>query len=90
MNGAVLGSPEMEPKEQLIGLLQKRESVIADHTWRDRDADGHLEALKEVSIAISEWPSQHSNELDPKLSHYLGNASYAKALAHLQDLSPAT
>ena len=79
----------MEPKEQLIGLLQKRESVIADHAWRDRDSEAHLEALKEVSIAISEWPSQHPDALDPKLSHYLTNASYAKALAHLQDLSLA-
>ena len=78
----------MDPKEQLIGLLQKREAVIADHAWRDRDAVGHLEALKEVSIAISDWPGQHPDALDPKLSHYLSNASYAKALAHLQALNP--
>ena len=79
---------KMDSKEQLIGLLQKRESVIADHAWRDRDADGHLEALKEVSIAISDWPTQHPDALDPKLSHYLSNASYAKALSHLQALNP--
>ena len=85
----MLGSWEMEPKEQLIGLLQKRESVIADHAWRDRDAEGHLEALKDVSIAITQWPTQHPDQLDPKLSHYLSNASFAKALAHLQPLSRA-
>ena len=79
----------MDSKEQLIGLLQKRESVIADHAWRDRDAEGHLEALKEVSIAISDWPAQHPDQLDPKLSHYLTNASFAKALSHLESMSLA-
>ena len=79
----------MDSKEQLIGLLQKRESVIADHAWRDRDPDSHLEALKEVSIAISDWPTKHSEALDPKLSHFLQNASYAKALSHLQTPSLA-
>ena len=74
----------MEPKEHLISLLQQRESVIADHAWRDRAPEQHLEALKEVSIAISDWPAQHPDALDPKLKHFLQNASYAKALAHLQ------
>ena len=80
---------KMDSKEQLIGLLQKRESVIADHAWRDRDAEGHLEALKEVSIAISDWPGQNPDALDPKLSHYLTNASFAKALSHLESMSLA-
>lgn len=76
-----------EPQERLIYLLQKRESVIADHALRERNAAAHLDALKEVSIAISNWPAQHSDCLDPKLSHYLSNASFAKALAHLQRLN---
>ncbi len=73
---------------QLIELLQRREAVIADHAWRDRDSRSHLEALKQVSIAISAWPEKHSEALDPKLKHYLQNASYAKALDHLQGESP--
>ncbi|MDX1680402.1 MAG: hypothetical protein R3242_06710 [Akkermansiaceae bacterium] len=73
----------MSSKDALIDLLQRRESVIADHAWRDRDPESHLAALKEVSIAISDWPAQHPDELDPKLKHFLANASYAKALAHL-------
>ncbi|MGB0293097.1 MAG: hypothetical protein ACPGIA_11030 [Luteolibacter sp.] len=79
----------MEPREQLMGLLQKRESVIADHDWRERNAATHLDALKEVSIAIDNWSVQHSDCLDPKLSHYLNNASFAKALDHLQQSNSA-
>jgi len=79
----------MDGKAMLIELLQRREAVITDHAWRDRDPEGHLEALKEVSIAISDWPGQHPDALDPRLRHYLQNASYAKALAHLQLASHA-
>lgn len=80
----------MDCKDELIGLLQRREAVIADHAWRDRDPEAHLEALKQVSLAISAWPDQHPDALDPKLSHYLNNASFSKALAHLQALSSAS
>lgn len=69
---------------ELIQLLRKRETIIADHAWRDRDSAGHLEALKDVSEAISDWSQQHQTEIDPKLRHFLGNASFAKALAHLE------
>lgn len=72
-----------------MGLLQKRESVIADHDWRERNAATHLDALKEVFIAIDNWSVQHSDWLDPKLSHYLNNASFAKALDHLQQSNSA-
>jgi len=74
----------MSSLQDLIGLLKRREAVIADHAWRDRDAPSHLDALREVSIAISEWPSRHPEPIDPKLAHFLANASYAKALAHLE------
>lgn len=79
----------MEGTDLLVELLQRREAVIADHAWRDRDSESHLRALKEVSIAISDWPAKHPEALDPKLSHYLTNASYAKALAHLQSTNTA-
>jgi hypothetical protein len=39
-----------------------------------------LQALAEVSTAISDWPKEHRAELDPRLRHFLANASYAKAL----------
>jgi len=79
----------MSTKQDLIGLLRRRESIIADHAWRDRDPGAHLEALKQVSIAISGWPDLHPDRIDPKLAHYLSNASYAKALHHLETLCAA-
>ncbi len=42
-------------------------------------------ALQEVSLAITAWAEDHRGELDAKLRHYLGNASYQKALAHLSE-----
>jgi hypothetical protein len=71
----------------LTDLLRRRVSIIADHAWRDRDGAGHLEALKEVSEAISTWTLAHRSALDPQLRHYLGNASFQKALAHVEAMS---
>ncbi len=72
---------------KLIHLLRRRESVIADHAWRDRDAAGHLEGLKQVSEEITAWVAEHRGEVDAQLRHYLANASYQKALAHLEELT---
>lgn len=69
---------------ELTNLLRRRLSIIADHAWRDRDAAGHLDALKEVSEEISNWTAAHRGEVDAQLRHYLANASYQKALAHLE------
>ncbi len=69
---------------ELIALLRRRITLIADHAWRDRDAAGHLEALKTVSEEISTWTAEHRSEVDARLRHYLGNASFAKALDHLE------
>lgn len=71
-------------QEDLIALLHRREAIIADHAWRDRDSAAHLEALKDVSMAIEAWRQQHAGTLDPRLEHFLGNASFAKALAFLR------
>ena len=69
---------------QLTKLLRRRVAIIADHTWRDRDAAAHLQALQVVSEEISAWTLTHRTEVDAQLRHYLGNASYQKALAHLE------
>lgn len=71
-------------QQDLIQLLRRRESVIADHAWRDRDATAHLDALKQVSEEISAWSEAHAQECDARLRHYLTNCSFAKALAHLE------
>jgi hypothetical protein len=70
--------------QQLIELLRRRECVIADHGWRDRDPAGHLEALKSVSEEISAWTAAHRTSVDARLRHYLANSSFQKALAHLE------
>ena len=69
--------------DELIKLLRQRVSIIADHGWRDRDAAGHLEALKDVSEKLSAWTKTHRSEVDSQLRHYLANSSFEKALAHL-------
>jgi hypothetical protein len=69
---------------ELTSLLRRRVTIIADHDWRDRDAAGHLEALKDVSEAITAWSAAHRSEVDAQLRHYLANSSYQKALAHLE------
>jgi hypothetical protein len=68
----------------LIDFLRRREAIIADHAWRDRDPAGHLDALKLVSQEISNWAVSHHQRIDPRLRHYLANASFQKALAHLE------
>ncbi len=70
--------------QALIDLLKRRESVIADHPWRDRDPAGHLDALREVSEAITAWHQANQNNIDSQLRHYLQKSSFAKALAHLE------
>lgn len=70
----------------LAALLRRRESVITDHAWRDRDPAAHLDALKQVSEEITAWAEAHHDRIDPRLRHYLANASFAKALAHLAGL----
>lgn len=72
---------------ELIQLLRRREAIIADHAWRDRDAAGHLEALKAISGAIQAWEQEHDSRMDAKLRHFLGNASFGKALEHAEALA---
>ncbi len=69
---------------ELTNLLRRRVATIADHAWRDRDPGGHLEALKKVSEEISAWTLIHRTNVDARLRHYLSNASYQKALEHLE------
>ena len=76
----------MSTTDELIKLLHRREEIIADHAWRDRDPSGQLEALKQVSEDITAWSAAQTGPLDPRLRHFLTNASFAKALAHLSKI----
>ena len=37
---------------KLAKLLRTRLKIIADHEFREKDPDSHLEVLKEISMAI--------------------------------------
>lgn len=76
----------MATHDDLIKSLRRREAIIADHAWRNRDPDGQLAALKQVSEEITAWSSAHPGPIDPRLRHFLANASFAKALAHLEQI----
>ena len=69
---------------ELAKALEARLAVIADHQFRDRDPEAHLEALKQASEAIVSWHEAHRNEIDGNLDHFLTGASYQKALLYLE------
>ena len=77
----------MDPKdrENLISLLKERLATIADHDWRDRDPDGQLAKLQEVSEAIFAVHARLKGTLHPRLEHFMSGCSYDKALAFLEE-----
>lgn len=75
----------VSPTSALIQILRRRETIIADHSWRDRDPADHLAALRRISEDVSNWIAAHEARIDPRLRHFLANASFAKALVYLDD-----
>ena len=73
----------MEDLAVLAALLQERRAVIADHAWRDADAEAHLAALRAVSEKITACAAQLGPAAPARLRHFLENCSYDKALACL-------
>lgn len=71
----------------LKSLLEKRLAVIGDHALRENDPAAQLRALQEVSEAIEMEHQKLRPSLPGKLRHYLEQASYQKALAHLEENS---
>ncbi|MEM7011113.1 MAG: hypothetical protein AAF585_06475 [Verrucomicrobiota bacterium] len=78
------GSCMNDQLQELAQLLERRTSVIADHEFRDRDPDAHLQQLKEVSEAIMELHSQVKPSIDARLNHFLTQCSYDKALDYIR------
>jgi hypothetical protein len=68
----------------LAALLEKRLAIIADHGLREREPAEQLRQLQEISEAITAAHQELRPQIDPKLNHYLIQASYEKALAHLR------
>lgn len=77
------------PKTDLAAALRERLSLIADRAWVQRDAAGHLEALKNVSERIVTLAANLPAPVDPQLRHYLERCSYDKALAFLEENTAA-
>ena len=73
--------------EELAKLLRERIHVIGDHDFRDRDPEGHLEALKHVSKSIVAHHAtlRDAGQLTPRLEHFLTNCSFDKALALINE-----
>jgi len=78
----------MDLLAELETSLRDRRRVIADHAWRDRDPDAHLNALREVSEKIAALSERLGPVAPPRLRHFLDNCSYDKALALLADEAP--
>ena len=74
-----------EQEYELATLLNQRLEIIADHSFRDRDQNAHLQALIQVSQQIETFKERHKSNITAQLRHYLDNASYTKALAWLGD-----
>ena len=72
---------------QLTDALRERLALIADEDSR-RDAQGHMERLRQVSGRISKLAAELPRPVDPRLQHYLVRCSYSKALEFLEADSP--
>lgn len=84
-----MSSPDFS---SLAEALRERLTVIADHAYRDRDAEGHLRRLIEISGRIDGLiAALPAGQLDPQFHHYLERRSYDKALAWIEEQAgPAT
>lgn len=69
-----------EDLDTLIDLLRRRLEVIGDAVMRERDPEGQLALLQEVSEAISDFHRTRRDSIPPRLNHFLENASLQKAL----------
>jgi hypothetical protein len=75
----------MNPQFQnLHALLRRRLDIIADHAFRDRDPEGHLAQLREVSEALAAEHTRLRPVMPPRLNHFLTQSSLTKALEYLE------
>jgi hypothetical protein len=69
----------------LASALRERMEVIADRELYQRDPGAHLEKLKAVSLRIDELAAALPKPVPGDLAHYLHRASFAKALAWIEE-----
>ena len=72
----------------LASALRDRMDVIADRELYQRDPAAHLEKLKAVSLRIDELAAALPPPVPGDLAHYLHRASFAKALAWIEEQMP--
>ena len=72
-----------KPLDPLAHLLRQRLTLIADHAFRDRDPQAHLEALKGIFEEIQHEHESLKGMIPPRLEHFLSGGSYDKALAFI-------
>jgi hypothetical protein len=70
--------------EMPADLLRRRLEIIGDHACRDSDPDGHVEALKTVSLEITVTHQRLAGQLPKRLDHFLERCSFDKALEFLE------
>ena len=68
---------------ELKAALRDRLAIVADDASR-RDAQTHMERLRDVSERITALSAQLPAGVDPRLRHYLDRCSYSKALEFLE------
>jgi hypothetical protein len=68
---------------ELAAALRERLGIIADEESR-RDADRHVERLRNVSERIERLEQSLPPKVDPQLRHFLQRRSYSKALELLE------
>lgn len=68
----------------LYAALKRRLEVVADHEFRDRDPQAHLQALMAAAAELDQQAALLPSDVDPNLRHYLDRQSYLKAVAWLE------
>jgi hypothetical protein len=72
------------PYTSLANALKERQRIIADRETYQRDPDGHLASLQNISQTIDTYSRQLPAPVDPQLAHYLQRCSFDKALAFIE------
>jgi hypothetical protein len=67
----------------LARALRERIAVIRDEESR-RDEPKHIARLRAVSEKIDDLQESLTQQIDPRLKHYLERKSYDKALEYLE------
>lgn len=69
----------------LADALRERLDVISDRELFQRDPTAHLEKLKAASLRIDQAAAALPAPVPTDLAHYLHRASFAKALAWIEE-----